>query len=165
MENPIKIGIVGSRVRSTLKDIKFVFELVERLKKKYGDNLIIVSGACQQGADKFAKEACKFFNVDIVEHPVDTSTPIKNKWDYTKRAYERNSLVARDALHSLFALVLDRRKGGTEDTVTKYSEFIVAGEPRNLYLVYEDFSIEKWRPTVETLSSWNICQGNVQKLT
>ena len=49
----MKIGIVGSRRYENRKKIKdFIFEL----EKKFGNDLIIVSGGCKNGADKYAKK-------------------------------------------------------------------------------------------------------------
>ena len=49
----MKIAIVGSRRYENKKKIKdFIF----KLKKEYGEDTIIVSGGCKQGADKYAKK-------------------------------------------------------------------------------------------------------------
>lgn len=159
----INVGIVGSRMRTNPQTAKFINELVLKLKASYGEKLCIVSGGCY-GPDKFAEDAARTQNVKTIIHPVDQSTPIKNKWEFRKRAFARNSLIARDSTHSLFAFVWRGRKGGTEDTVTKYSEYIVSGEPRKLYIIHEDFSVDIWRPETEIRSKWEICQGNVSRL-
>ena len=49
----MKIGIVGSRKYENYRKIK---DMIYKLKLKFGDDLIIVSGGCPHGADKFAKK-------------------------------------------------------------------------------------------------------------
>ena len=49
----MKIAIVGSRRYENKKKIKdFIF----KLKKEYGEDTIIVSGGCKDGADRYAKK-------------------------------------------------------------------------------------------------------------
>ena len=49
----MKIAIVGSRRYENKKKIKdFIF----KLKNEYGEETIIVSGGCKDGADKYAKK-------------------------------------------------------------------------------------------------------------
>ena len=52
-ENPLKVGIVGSREYENRKKIK---EFIFKLKHDKGDDTIIVSGGCLQGADFYAKK-------------------------------------------------------------------------------------------------------------
>ena len=49
----MRIGIIGSRLYESRKKIK---DTVFGLKNKFGDDLLIVSGGCQHGADKYAKK-------------------------------------------------------------------------------------------------------------
>ena len=52
-ENPLRVGIVGSRKYENRKKIKdFIF----KLKNEKGTNTIIVSGGCKSGADRYAKK-------------------------------------------------------------------------------------------------------------
>ena len=52
-ENPLRVGIVGSRKYENRKKIKdFIF----KLKNEKGTDTIIVSGGCRTGADKYAKK-------------------------------------------------------------------------------------------------------------
>ena len=48
----MKIGIVGSRLYENKRKIK---ETIVELKRMCGDELTIFSGACTDGADKYAK--------------------------------------------------------------------------------------------------------------
>lgn len=113
-----KIGIVGSRKRSTLVDRQIVFDIVAASIEHYGrENIEIVSGACPKGADHFAAEAARFYGVKLVEFPVPTDPPIKHRGDFRERAYARNKLIAEYS-DVLFALVHSSRVGGTENTIS-----------------------------------------------
>ena len=49
----MRVGIVGSRRYENKKKIKdFIF----KLKQEHGEDTIIVSGGCKNGADKYAKK-------------------------------------------------------------------------------------------------------------
>ena len=62
----MKIGIVGSRRYENRKKIKdFIFEL----KKKFGNNLVIVSGGCKDGADRYAKKYALELDIHYEEYP------------------------------------------------------------------------------------------------
>ena len=65
-ENPLKVGIVGSRKYENRKKIKdFIF----KLKKEYGTDTIIVSGGCKDGADKYAKKYALELGLQYEEYP------------------------------------------------------------------------------------------------
>ena len=126
MDRPFACGVVGSRRRNSLHDRKIVFRLLAWLYGQHrGDTgFTIVSGGCPQGADAFAKEfALKFMEppLDYVEFPID-KTGVMNRWDFTKRAYSRNRLVAEKSWSGLYCLVADDRTGGTENTISQALE-------------------------------------------
>ena len=61
-----KIGIVGSREYSNKRKVKnAIFEI----KKRFGDEVEIVSGGCKYGADKYAKRFALDFELDYKEFP------------------------------------------------------------------------------------------------
>jgi hypothetical protein len=123
MDTPYAAGIVGSRRRNTLTDRKIVFRLVDWLVARHGaEGLSIVSGACSQGADLYAFEAAKLHEPKLVmvEFPIDKKG-IDNRWEFTKRAYERNRQVAERST-GLYALVATDRLGGTENTIKYMAE-------------------------------------------
>ena len=66
MTTKIKIGIVGSRGYANKKKIK---DLVFEIKEKYGDEVEIVSGGQQDGADGYAKKFALEFGMNYVEFP------------------------------------------------------------------------------------------------
>ena len=62
----MKIAIVGSWRYENKKKIKdFIF----KLKKEYGEDTIIVSGGCKQGADKYAKKYTLELGLQYEEYP------------------------------------------------------------------------------------------------
>ena len=62
----MRVAIVGSRRYENKKKIKdFVF----KLKNKYGDKTIIVSGGCKTGADKYAKKYALELGLQYEEYP------------------------------------------------------------------------------------------------
>ena len=52
-ENPLKVGIVGSREYENRKKIK---EFIFKLKNEKGTDTVIVSGGAKKGADFYAKK-------------------------------------------------------------------------------------------------------------
>ena len=62
----MKIGIVGSRKYQDKRKVKdFIYEL----KKKFQDELTIVSGGCKDGADRLAKKYALELDVQYQEYP------------------------------------------------------------------------------------------------
>ena len=62
----MKVAITGSRRYENKKKIKdFVF----KLKQQYGNDTIIVSGGCKQGADKYAKKYTLELGLQYEEYP------------------------------------------------------------------------------------------------
>ena len=62
----MKVAIVGSRRYENKKKIKdFIF----KLKQKYGDDTIVVSGGCKQGAVKYAKKYTLELGLQYEEYP------------------------------------------------------------------------------------------------
>ena len=62
----MKIAIVGSRKYTNKKKIKdFIFNL----REKYGNDIVIVSGGCKDGADKYAKKYALELDVRYEEYP------------------------------------------------------------------------------------------------
>lgn len=112
-------SIVGSRRRNGHRDRYVVFSLVDRLiRENIGRKVTIVSGACPKGADRFAAEAARAYGLELMEHPVPNEPPVTSAYDFRKRAFDRNRLVARDGRDGCYALVSDDRTGGTENTIS-----------------------------------------------
>lgn len=115
----MKVGIVGSRRRCSLQDARIVSRIVQSAVAS-GGPVVIVSGGCRLGADRFAEESARIWRLPTLIHPIPTEPPMDpgDVAEFRRRAYERNSLISRDS-DVLFALVADDRRGGTEDTVRK----------------------------------------------
>ena len=62
----MKIAIVGSRRYENKKKIKdFIF----KLKQEHGEDTVIVSGGCKDGADKYAKKYALELGLQYEEYP------------------------------------------------------------------------------------------------
>ena len=65
-ENPLKVGIVGSRKYENRNKIK---EFIFKLKQDKGNDTIIVSGGCPKGADFYAKKYALELGLQYEEYP------------------------------------------------------------------------------------------------
>ena len=113
-ENPLRVGIVGSRKYENRKKIKdFIF----KLKNEKGTDTIIVSGGCKTGADRYAKKYALELGLQYQEFP-----PFHETWNIycpkDKRDYGRPYSVK-----NFFA----RNK-----QIAIYSEYVVAFIPRGV---------------------------------
>ena len=62
----MRIAIIGSREYENRRKIKdFIF----KLKQQYGEDTIIVSGGCKQGADRYAKKYALELGLQYEEYP------------------------------------------------------------------------------------------------
>lgn len=104
------IGIVGSRRRTAVRDIRALIKAFDKVFKP-GDR--IVSGGCPFGADSFAENLARERGLTIVIHHADWNGPAKKA-----AGFVRNSKIAEDC-DVLLALPAQDRKGGTEDTIKK----------------------------------------------
>ena len=59
----MRVGIVGSRRYENKRKIK---EMVFKLKRKFGNELTIVSGGGQDGADKYAKKFALELDLSLI---------------------------------------------------------------------------------------------------
>jgi len=140
----LKIGIVGSRRRDSNKDKQVIELTLFRVLSGYWISLpevdkgvMLVSGGCPKGADRFAEELAK-------EHmfPITVHYPDKSKLDkilsitnptqaYAQINFARNKKIAEDSDY-LIACVSEDRTGGTENTIKHFKEL---GKEKNLILV------------------------------
>ena len=105
------IGVVGSRRRNTPQDYIKVEEKFFELYEK-GD--WVCSGGCPEGGDHFAEEIAKHYGIPILIFYPNTK-------DLGVGGYfERNTEIAKHS-HVLIACVAEDRKGGTEDTIKKFT--------------------------------------------
>ena len=113
-ENPLRVGIVGSRKYENRKKIKdFIF----KLKNEKGTDTIIVSGGCRTGADRYAKKYALELGLQYQEFPPfhenwNIYCP-KDKRDYGK-PYNVKNFFARNKI------------------IAAYSDYVVAFIPRGV---------------------------------
>jgi len=115
------LGVVGSRKRDAASDKALIREFI-REKLSEGEEVILVSGGCPDGADRFAEELTVEFGFPemVIHEPDETMLPPagqRKTWHYTKMYYARNTLIAEDC-DELLALPSETR-GGTDDTIDK----------------------------------------------
>ena len=113
-ENPLKVGIVGSREYENRKKIK---EFIFKLKEEKGAGTVIVSGGCPKGADFYAKKYALELGLQYQEFPPfhenwNIYCP-KNKSDYGK-PYNVKNFFARNKI------------------IAAYSHYVVAFVPRGV---------------------------------
>ena len=111
-ENPLRVGIVGSRKYENLKKIKdFIF----KLKNEKGIDTVVVGNGSKNGAGKYVKKYTLEFGLQYQEFPPfhdnwNIYCP-KNKSDYGK-PYNAKNYFARNKI------------------VAAYSKYLVAFIPR-----------------------------------
>jgi len=139
----VVIGIVGSRRRNAKQDRKAVRLAYESLVEQSGkpvDQITLCSGLCPQGGDEFARQFAEANGHPTLWFPAE--------WDKHGRAagFIRNTDIAENS-EWLIACVSPDRKGGTEDTVTKFikahgiDRLIIVGVPGpKPVLVHKDSS-------------------------
>jgi len=117
------VGIVGSRRRDTPEDLKIVRNALLLILSETEEKVILVSGACPKGADRFAEILARELGLPIILHkPKFNEMKSNTTWEYARVCYDRNTLIAKDS-DILIACVAADRKGGTEDTIKKFKNF------------------------------------------
>ncbi len=113
----LNVGVVGSRRRTSEKDKDVLRQILLRRIQK-GDNIHLVSGGCELGADSWAEALAVELGLGITIHYPDESKlpPNPDYYDRVRMYYARNGLIARDC-NILLAFVAPDRKGGTENTI------------------------------------------------
>jgi len=108
------IGIVGTRRRDVGSDLYLIIKEFDKIRKK-DKNVVIVSGLCPKGGDKFATMLYQKHETDKLWFPAE--------WSLGRHAgFVRNTEIARWSDY-LIAVVSPDRKGGTEDTIKKFTRF------------------------------------------
>ena len=114
------IGIIGSRRRDTDKDKNLI---EKELLKIMNDNkdIIICSGGCPRGGDRFAESLAAKYHLKKIIH--------RAEWDKHGKVagFIRNTLIAEES-DILIASVASDRTGGTEDTIKKFKKMKPNGE-------------------------------------
>jgi hypothetical protein len=107
------IGIVGTRRRDTKEDL--LLTLSEFVKIPGRSKSVIVSGLCPSGGDRFA--------TIIYQKNESMKLWFPAEWSLGRHAgFVRNTEIARWS-DWLIATPASDRKGGTEDTIKKFTRF------------------------------------------
>jgi len=97
----MKVAIIGSRYYENTRKIK---DALFQLKQKFKDDLIIISGGAQHGADKFARKYALEFGIKYQEYnPAHTTKNLYSAMsdNYYEKPYHvsqfhhRNMLIAK----------------------------------------------------------------------
>ena len=113
-DNYVFIGIVGTRKRDTAEDLFLTVSEYNKIHK-VGDIVVIVSGLCPKGGDRFATIIYQRYQNKKLWFPAE--------WSLGRHAgFVRNTEIARWSDY-LIATPAPDRKGGTEDTCKKFTRF------------------------------------------
>ena len=97
----MKVAIIGSRHYENVRKVK---DALFQLKQRFGDELIIISGGSQYGADKFARKYALEFGMRYREfNPAHTTKNLysamsDNYYDkpyHVSQFHHRNMLIAK----------------------------------------------------------------------
>jgi hypothetical protein len=124
----MRIGIVGSRKRNSLRDQRQVMDLVGRLTADGGEHTL-VSGGALRGADSFAEAAGRVHGVPMAIHRPNHSEGHRFP---AEPYFLRNLRIAEDS-DAIYAWIHEDRHGGTENTIR---HALALGKP--VHLVTDD---------------------------
>jgi predicted Rossmann fold nucleotide-binding protein DprA/Smf involved in DNA uptake len=130
-QNKIKIGmkvaIIGSREYENVRKIK---DMLSELRRKFGNELVIISGGAKDGADKYARKFALEFGIKYKEfNPAHTprnlysamSDEYYSKPYHVSQFHHRNQLIARDCDIMVAFVPKDIKSTGTVSAI-KYAE-------------------------------------------
>lgn len=98
----MKIAIIGSRTYENARKVK---TLLSDLKRRFGNELTVISGGCPDGADKYVKKFSIEFEIDYKEYnPAHTpknlysamSEHYYGKPYHVSQFHHRNNLIAKN---------------------------------------------------------------------
>ena len=119
----MKIGIVGSREYQNFRKVK---DTIFRLKKKFGEDLTIISGGCLDGADKFAKKyaielECKYIEYNPGHTPKNLYSALSENYYGKKYApknfFHRNKMIAIASDYLIAFIQSGKKSSGAEHTI------------------------------------------------
>jgi len=121
-----KVGIIGTRQRNIITDFYIVKEAFFDI---YEEGDWIVSGHCPKGGDAFSEKIAYDYGIPILIFPP--------KKKIRKEFFARNTLIAKNSdiiiaslinPHESLEKILQRKSGGSEDTLKKFRKFYPHGE-------------------------------------
>ena len=119
----MKIAIIGSRTYENTRKVK---NLLTELRKKFGEDLIIISGGAKQGADKYVKKYALEFGLNYREfNPAYTPQNLYSAMSegYYGRPYHvsqfhhRNMLIAKDCDYMIALVSHGSKANGSESAI------------------------------------------------
>lgn len=124
-----KVAIIGNR---TYENVRKIQDLLSDLKRKFGNELMIISGGCRDGADKYVKKYALEFGIQYKEfNPAHTprnlysamSEEYYGKPYHVSQFHHRNLLIARTC-DVMIALIPDGVKAdGSESAIKSAKRF------------------------------------------
>ena len=119
----MRIGIVGSRYYENRRKIK---ETIYKLRQKFKGDLVIVSGGCSDGADRYAKKYALEMECKYKEFNPSHTTPnlysacnenFYNKTYSPKNFFHRNKLLAKYCDYVIGFIPDGQKSNGTNHTL------------------------------------------------
>jgi len=123
----MKVAIIGSREYENVRKIK---DMLSELRRKFGNELVIISGGAKDGADKYARKFALEFGIKYKEfNPAHTprnlysamSDEYYSKPYHVSQFHHRNQLIARDCDIMVAFVPKDIKSTGTVSAI-KYAE-------------------------------------------
>lgn len=125
----MKVALIGSRTYENVRKIK---DLLSDLKRKFGDELMIISGGCKDGADKYARKYALEFGIQYKEfNPAHTPRNLYSAMseDYYGKPYHvsqfhhRNLLIAKTCDVMIAMIPNGSAADGTESAIKSAKRF------------------------------------------
>ena len=123
----MKIAIIGSREYENVRKIK---NLLTDLKRKFGEELIIISGGAKDGADRYVKKYSIEYDIKYKEYnPAHTpknlySAMSEHYYDkpyHVSQFHHRNNLIAKNCDY-MIALIPDNVKANGSESAIKSAQ-------------------------------------------
>ena len=119
----MKIAIIGSRTYENTRKIK---NLLTELRKKFAEDLVIISGGAKQGADKYVKKYALEFGIIYKEfNPAHTPQNLYSAMSegyyakpyHVSQFHHRNMLIARDCDYMIALVPAGSKANGSESAI------------------------------------------------
>ncbi len=118
------LGVIGSRERCSKEDYKLMENTIFSFYDEHERNLILVSGGCPLGGDRFAEEIARTYGIPILifypdkQNGPDTGNP---KRDYGILCYARNSEIAKRS--TVLLALTSKNSRGTNHTISEFEKY------------------------------------------
>ena len=119
----MKVAMIGSRRYENKRKIK---ETLTNLRRRFGDELIIISGGAHNGADKYARKFAIEFGISYREfNPAHTPKNLYSamtesyygKPYHASQFHHRNYLIAQDCDVMMAFIPYEDRSPGSESAI------------------------------------------------